>query len=315
MDPSDDRKKWINEYRKNILPNVICGAQQIKCNSQKMIDIGKELSEKMEDLIEITQIKEKSLDDHEEILLKSDEKTWTTFLADSEVDYSLPKKLSQLNCELDVQVLSPLAMVAASGSSMTDTSGNVCNTIFSIVADEMQIPIEDVSSQYYNESVLENKNTVRSCLRKLFPTYLPEFNDVIRDWESKNFRDMKCLIGLRTVIFEKLFGLNCGNKKYNTTNWYKNKVLMNPIINGAGQDYYNKVLYFIIENKDPSKFPSSLLIQIIDIANKLSNLQDELSTFGKIRQQQTSDLEIELIFLRTVSFTAEAIRIRKAINR
>jgi hypothetical protein len=315
MNQIDERKKLITEYRKDVLPSVICGAQLIKSNSQKMINIGKELTEEMEDLIEITKIKSKSLEDHEEILLKSDEKTWTTFLADSNDDYDLPKKLYQLNSELEVQILSPVAMVAASGSTMTDTSSNVYNTIFSIVADAKQLPIEDVSSQYYDKSILGNKNTIRFCLGKILPNYLNEFNDVIRDWESKNFRDMKCLIGLRMIIFEKLFGLKCENKKYKTTNWYNNKLLMNPNVNGEGNDYYNKILYFIIGNKDPSKFPPSLIIQIVDLANKLSNLQEELSKFGKIREQQTSNIDVELIFLHTISFTAEVIKIREVINK
>ncbi len=314
MDQINERKKVIDEYRVNVLPDIIDKAQQIKSNSQKIVDIGKKISEDMEDLIEISKTKLKGLDDRQEILLKSGEKNWNSFTSNLNDDYSKPMSLNQLNSELQVQIVSPLAMIAASGSTMMDSSGNVCNTIFSIVADEMQLPIEDVSSQYYHKCILENKNAIRSCLEKLLPTYLPEFNNVIRDWESKNFRDMNCLIGLRTVIFGKLFGLMFDNKKYNTTKLYNNQFFMNSIAKEAGKDYYNKVLYFIIGDTDPSKLPLSLVNQIVDIANKLSILQQKLSTFGKIREQQTSNLDIELFFQQTIFNTAEAIRIREAIS-
>jgi len=315
MDQINERKKLIDEYEKSILPTLIVQSQEIKENCQMIVDKGKEISEEMEDFTDITKTKLRALDNHREIILKSDELVWTSFLTGLNRDRSLQGSLDQLNSELNHQVAFPLAMMAASTISMIDASGNVCNTIFTIVANEKQLPKENISLQYYNKSNLDNKNTVRLGLAKLLPSYLHEFNDIIRDWESKNFRDMKCLIGLRTVIFEKLFGLKSEKGIYNDTIWHKNEVFKNYIADGAGNDYYNKVLYFILGENDPSKYPPSLINQMVETANNLSILQDKLSKFGKIRKQKTSNLEIELIFQDTLSYTSTAFKIRNAIRK
>jgi hypothetical protein len=155
MDLKHEREKLIDEYEKEILPSVIDRSQQIKVNCQAIVDIGKEISEDMEDLTDTTKIKLKALNDYREIILVSDEVGWTSFVTGLKKDRSLTESLDQLNSEIIDQIAYPLGMIAASGSSMTDVSGNVCDAIFTIVASEQQVPVENIFEQYHKDSSLD----------------------------------------------------------------------------------------------------------------------------------------------------------------
>jgi len=263
MTDFQSREKIVTEYENDILPTIINRSQQIKSISQEVTEKGKEISEKMEDISDIAKNKLEVLKDNREIILESEDKVWTSFIVGYNRDRSLGASLDQVNTDL-IQTVPPLSFIATSTSTMVDSSGNVRDGLLTIVANLNNAPIQNISERYCKDYFLKNKNIVRRGLSNFYPNYLPEFDDVIRDWESKSFRDMKLLISLRSVIFGKLIGLGCNKREYKKTIWFNNGFFKN------GTKYFYKVIYFILGNNDPSKYPITLIQQINDIANNLS---------------------------------------------
>jgi len=300
------REKIIDEYQNGIIPSLIDQSIQIKVTNQSIIGGSKEISEKMADLSETAKIKAEVLKDYRENIIKSDENVWTSFLTNYNRDRSLGISLDQYNADLK-KIVSPLSFMAASGSTMADSSGNSRDGLFTIVASLNDVPSKNIFEQYRKDNFPENKNSVRNGLVNLCPNYLHEFDDLIRDWESKNFRDMKLLIGLRSIIFDKLFSVGCKKGEYVITEWYKNGIFK------SGNKHYFNVIYFIVSDFEPSNFPISLVQQIMEIASNLSIIQGKLSDIGKLRVKNLVDFEIELLFRETLSYTASALKIRATI--
>jgi hypothetical protein len=301
-----EREKIVKRYENWILPSIINQTGQIKDTNQIITEKSKEISEKMTDLSETAKINIEVLKDYRNEILGSDEKAWLSFKTNYERDRTLEESLDQYNADLKTHV-SPISFMAASGSTMADSSGNVRDGLFTIAANLKNIPSEIIFEQYQKDNYPENKHSVRNGVIEICPDYLNDFDDLIRDWESKNFKDKKLLIGLRSIIFGKLFCTNCKKSDYVTTDWNISGVFM------KGDKHYYNAINFIVNGFTISNFPSSMIQQIIDISSNLSRIQGKLSDIGKFRVHNTTDFEIDLLFRECLSYTASALKIRKTI--
>nr|WP_321352144.1 hypothetical protein [uncultured Methanoregula sp.] len=299
-----EREKILTDYEQRVLPSIIKKTDKIKKTIQEITEQSKFISEGIADISDASTIKTDVLKSNREFLLKTDETHWKSFVTKYVSDCTLEGSLEQYQIDLG-SIVSPVSLLAASGSTMADSSGNVRDGLFTIIANVKNIPSTVIFDQYQKDNFPENKKTIRTILSCLYPDYLSDFDDIIHDWESKQFKDMKLLIGIRSIIFENLLSKKQKSGDYTKTEWYKLNQFQ------SGDKHYYNAIFFMIENNDATQYPNSFNKQVIDIALHLSKIHGELSRIGKLRQKKTPDYEIELLFRETLSYTASAVKIRQ----
>jgi hypothetical protein len=145
------------------------------------------------------------------------------------------------------------------------------------------------------------------------PSALKEFESVVADMSTIGDADLKhkALLGLRSVIFNKLLDIIAPQALYSRTSWFK---LTPTTLAGAPfrKKRFCQPKFFIFGNNDETAFPQSM----IDVVNKTSTEMathfNEMSEYGK---EGGSGILVDNCYRETLTSFANAIRLRNQFQK
>jgi regulator of replication initiation timing len=167
---------------------------------------------------------------------------------------------------------------------------------------------EVISSIEFEKTWIDDIYLIKQELKGLMPKVVKDFESVVADMSGTGDSDLKykALLSLRSIIFNQILDTMASESSYSQTKWFK----MSP--QGPWRKKrFCQAKFFMLENRDESSFPSSMIFSVNTTARDLQNHFDQMSELGK---KGASGVSVDNCYKETLSAFANVLRLRSQLG-
>ena len=205
-----------------------------------------------------------------------------------------------------------LAMMAATPSTMADSSGNLVKMNYTLMQSDPQFcQTFGINKTEIEDTNFDHIEFIKNELLIFDNAISRDFEKVIKKWRSTSEQapDRDLLTGLRNVIFVNLFEKYCKEEFFSKKEWFKtaNKEGKYPSI----QKFF-QTKYLILGDLEEKNLVNSLRALIDNHSNSFRICYIDLSKIGK---NGGTPNQINAIYQKTIDTFYEVLSIRNKIQK